>query len=263
MSWPGGEYISITVYVYDTSSNSPIPHATVTINDAEGYVHGIQGTTGPYGYVVFNNIPLVPGDTYYITASADEFNSNTVSYVSFQLEELSKVSIGLTPAPQQQQTTTPPYGGNYHTLTVLVYDVSNNSPIPGATVTITDSQGNISGLQGTTDPHGFVVFSNVPLYPNDTYYITASQINYNSNTVSYTTQQLAILDQVNIGLTRISIIQQQQTQQQQTQQQQTTQPTGQPSAPSLPGKGTAIVLIGAAVAAAGVAAYAVASRRKK
>jgi len=57
--------------------------------------------------------------------------------------------------------------------------------------------------------------------------------------------------------------QQQQTQQQQTQQQQTTQPTGQPSAPSLPSKGTTIALIGAAVAVAGVAAYAVASRRKK
>jgi len=92
----------------------------------------------------------------------------------------------------------------------------------------------------------------VPYYPNDTYYITAKQINYNSNTVSYTGQQLASLKQVNIGLTSIFT----------TQQQQTTQPT-QPSAPSLLGKGTTIALIGAAVAVAGVAAYAIASRRKK
>jgi len=197
--------------------------------------------------------PYVPGDTYYITASANGYKSNTVSYVSFQLEELSHVSIGLTPTKWTPgPSPTPPSGGNYLTVTVYVYDVSNNSPIPGATVTITDSQGYVSGLQGTTGPDGYVVFSNVPYYPNDTYYITAKQINYNSNTVSYTGQQLASLKQVNIGLTSIFT----------TQQQQTTQPT-QPSALSLLGKGTTIALIGAAVAVAGVAAYAIASRRKK
>jgi hypothetical protein len=254
MSWPGGEYLSITVYVYDASNMTPIPYATVTVSDAEGYVSGIQGTTGPNGYVTFNNVPLVMGDTYYITASANGYKSNTVSYVSFQLEELSHVSIGLTPTQWTPgPSPTPPSGGNYLTVTVYVYDVSNNSPIVGATVTITDSQGYVSGLQGTTGPDGYVVFSNVPYYPNDTYYITASQINYNSNTVSYTGQQLASLRQVNIGLTSIFTAQQQQ---------QTTQPT-QPSAPSWLGKGTTIVLIGAAVAAAGIAAYAVASRRKK
>jgi len=253
MSWPGGEYLGITVYVYDASNMTPIPYATVTISDAEGYVKGIQGTTGPNGYVTFNNVPYVPGDTYYITASANGYKSNTMSYVSFQLEELDHVSIGLTPTQWTPgPSPTPPSGGNYLTVTVYVYDVSNNSPIVGATVMITDSQGQISGLQGTTGPDGYVVFSNVPYYPNDTYYITAKQINYNSNTVSYTGQQLASLKQVNIGLTSIFT----------TQQQQTTQPT-QPSAPSLLGKGTTIALIGAAVAVVGVAAYAIASRRKK
>jgi len=61
MSWPGGEYLGITVYVYDASNMTPIPYATVTISDAEGYVKGIQGTTGPNGYVTFNNVPLVTG----------------------------------------------------------------------------------------------------------------------------------------------------------------------------------------------------------
>jgi len=247
MSWPGGEYLGITVYVYDASNMTPIPYATVTVRDIEGYVSGIQGTTGPNGYVSLK-VPLVIGDTYYITASANGYKSNTVSYVSFQLEELSHVSIGLTPTQWTPgPSPTPPSGGNYLTVTVYVYDVSNNSPIPGATVTITDSQGYVSGLQGTTGSDGYVVFSNVPYYPNDTYYITAKQINYNSNTVSYTGQQLASLKQVNIGLTSIF----------------TTQPTGQPSAPSLLGKGTTIALIGVVVATAGVAAYAVASRRKK
>jgi len=254
MSWPGGEYISITVYVYDASNMTPIPYATVTVSDAEGYVRGIQGTTGPNGYVTISKVPFVITDTYYITASANGYKSNTVSYFSLQLGELDHVSIGLTPTQWPRPSPTPPSGGNYLTVTVYVYDVSNNSPIVGATVTLTDSQGYVSGLEGTTGPDGYVVFSNVPYYPNDTYYITAKHINYNSNTVSYTGQQLASLKQVNIGLTSIFTTQQQQ---------QTTQPTGQPSAPSWLGKGTTIALIGAAVAAVGIAAYAIVSKHKK
>jgi len=114
MSWPGGEYLGITVYVYDASNMTPIPYATVTISDAEGYVKGIQGTTGPNGYVTFNNVPYVPGDTYYITASANGYKSNTMSYVSFQLEELDHVSIGLTPT--QVDSWAEPYSSLWREL---------------------------------------------------------------------------------------------------------------------------------------------------
>jgi len=178
-----------------------------------------------------------------------------VSYFSIELTEVNHVSIGLAHGPGP---ITPPgvtAQGNNIPITVYVYNASNNAPIPGAIVTISDSEGYISGIKGMTSPDGYVVFNSVPYYPSDTYYITAQQVDYNSNSVSYTGQQLAGLNQaIMIGLTPIYSTSSQST---------TSQPPAQPSTPSLLSKGTTIALIGVAAVAVGVATYVVASKHSK
>jgi hypothetical protein len=270
MSWPGGEYIDVTVYVYDTSNNTPIPYATVTISDSEGYVKGIQATTDPNGYAVLYNVPYVIGDTYYITASAVGYETKTVSYFSIELTEVNHVAIGLAHGPGPIMPSGGTAQGNNIPITVYVYNASNNAPIPGAIVTISDSEGYISGIKGMTSPDGYVVFNSVPYYSSDTYYITAQQVDYNSNSVSYTGQQLAGLNQaIMIGLTPIYSTSSQPTSTSQqttstsSSQSTTSQSSSQPSTPSLLSKGTTIALIGVAAVTLGVTAYAIASRRKK
>jgi hypothetical protein len=263
MSWPGGEYIDVTVYVYDTSDDTPIPYATVTISDSEGYVKGIQATTDPNGYAVLYNVPYVIGDTYYITASAVGYETKTVSYFSIELTEVSHVAIGLAHGPGPIIPSGGTAQGNNIPITVYVYNTSNNAPIPGAIVTISDSDGYISGIKGMTSPDGYVVFNSVPYYPSDIYYITAQQVNYNSNSVSYTGQQLAGLNQaIMIGLTPIYNTPSQTTSTSSSQQT-TTQPTTPSSASPWLSKGTTIALIGVAAVAVGAAAYVVASRHSK
>ena len=152
---------SATLYIY----LEPLPKTGdiyVTVYDAETY-NTISGAyvsgagsysyTNYYGNAYFYDVNF---GSYYFSASADGYYSNSAyAYIS-ESSQSTSISIYLTPIPTEGD------------ITVYVRDSETNAVISGASV----SGG---GHSGTTNSYGYTTFSDIPL---SSYTFTASKSGY-------------------------------------------------------------------------------------
>ncbi|MCL2322588.1 MAG: carboxypeptidase regulatory-like domain-containing protein, partial [Oscillospiraceae bacterium] len=133
-------YSSLSGTVTDKKTGLPIPNATVTITDDQGNTFTV--TADENGRYVFDKIP---NGNYTLQADADgylEFTDNiTINSNTTQNIELDPVIITVT-------------------VTGVVTDKETGVPIPNATVTLTDDQGNTFTAQ--TDKNGEYTINDVP-----------------------------------------------------------------------------------------------------
>ena len=139
----------IYVTVYDAETYNTIPNA---------YLSGVgsYSYTNYYGNAYFYDVPF---GSYYFSASADGYYSDSAyAYIS-ESSQSDNISIYLTPIPTSGD------------ITVYVRDADTNSVIPGANVSG-------DGYSGTTNSYGYTTFYDLPL---SSYTFTASKSGYFSD----------------------------------------------------------------------------------
>ena len=176
---------SVSGTVTDIQTSAVIPGATVTLTDASGSVVGGPVTTGTNGTYSFTNI--LAGQTaasYTVSATAPNHFPGSVPVTL----SLGDVIAGVSVALNEQATL-------YGLVTDSSPDVSGQPPLAGATITVSDSSGNVVTTTpatvtttGTTatGPDGQPENYSATLLPGS-YTITATKGSYTSQTTAAVT----------------------------------------------------------------------------
>jgi len=165
---------SITVYVYDSRTDSAISSATVSGAGTTQY-------TNYYGYTSYSGLSI---GSYYFTASKSGYSSDSGSTTITTSSTSKTVYIYLTP-----EDNTPTSGS----ITVYVKDANTGASISGATV----SGG---GYSGTTNSSGYKSFSGLSF---GSYTFSASKSGYSSGSGSASISTSATTNSVTIYLTKL------------------------------------------------------------
>ncbi|EHQ88486.1 InlB B-repeat-containing protein [Desulfosporosinus youngiae] len=140
------------------TDGTPVSGATVTLTDTNDSSKTYTGTTDADGNY---SIPSVPDGDYTVTVTK---GSETLGNGSIAVEgdDVTDESADITVTPPTIST---------HTVSGTIKD-TNNSPVSGATVTLTDANDSSKTYTGTTDADGNYSISGVP---DGTYTITVTK----------------------------------------------------------------------------------------
>lgn len=153
---------SFTVTGVVTDGTNPLvgPNIQVALYNTNNVLVATTLANSLDGSFQFINIP---NGTYFVTASAPAFNTNTVSVIVDGVDASLNVPLSAIVATVN--------------VTVLVADTMNG--IPGALVTVRNASNNLILATGVTDENGEVTFTNLP---EASLTITASAENFGTDT---------------------------------------------------------------------------------
>jgi hypothetical protein len=155
-------------------------------------IHGIDssGNDKLIDYIPLSSLSLPPTylqvydvskytHFYFKINVIDAYHSGYWGYCAAKIVPVGFVVHGTLPPPSQTAN-----------IQVYVYNVQSGTPVPNATVTLTDSGGYVN-QQAITNSAGYAYLNNVPFSSTDTYCFSVTASNYTSRSVSYYGKDLA------------------------------------------------------------------------